>query len=116
MRYRITIRGKAPISIELRGYYDVDTLTELGEFANDWIGYGTVIASPAEDDYDPFKAVPESVNVQDVIDTVTRVQGVIDSIARAADTREAIDGHAFLMEVRRILHDAGVVPPEDRHV
>lgn len=53
MRYRTTIRGEG---VELRGYIDAKTQEELVELAEYAKPYGwLLIASPAEDDYDPFK-------------------------------------------------------------
>lgn len=49
MRYRITVRGT---DIELRGYIDGDATLLLASRALD--GIGIVVASPAEDDYNPF--------------------------------------------------------------
>lgn len=49
MRFRVTVRDA---SIELRGYVDGEDV--LRTLADD-IAPTMVIASPAEDDYDPFK-------------------------------------------------------------
>ena len=46
-RFRVTIRGEG---VELRGYVD----NYLPGIARVMEPYGLVIASPAEDDYDPF--------------------------------------------------------------
>lgn len=52
MRYRITVRGESP-RVELRGYFDGD-YARLALFSDLMTPYGIVVASPAEDDYDPF--------------------------------------------------------------
>jgi hypothetical protein len=49
MRFRVTVRGER---IELRGYVDPGVLAALSSATE---GLAMVIASPAEDDYDPFK-------------------------------------------------------------
>jgi hypothetical protein len=50
MRFRITVRGDGT---ELRGYMDA-SVDGLADFAHQMDGFGIVVASPAEDDYDPF--------------------------------------------------------------
>lgn len=56
MRIRITVRGEGT---ELRGYLDMGFLGEgdadLRAFAKAMQPFGVVIASPADDDYNPFK-------------------------------------------------------------
>lgn len=52
-RWRITVRGAAPRRVELRGYVDLP-LVELEDLAATLKPYGLVMASPADDDYDPF--------------------------------------------------------------
>jgi hypothetical protein len=54
MRVRITIRGDAPARVELRGFIDIEDMQVLGEFSEALKPYGLVIASAAEDDYNPF--------------------------------------------------------------
>jgi hypothetical protein len=49
MRHKITVRGT---DIELRGYLDGEANLRL--LAQQMEGIGLVIASPAEDDFDPF--------------------------------------------------------------
>jgi len=49
MRWRITVRGEGT---ELRGYFN--QMDDLEEFARVMEPFGIVMASPAEDDYDPF--------------------------------------------------------------
>jgi hypothetical protein len=50
MRWRITVRGEG---VELRGY--VGSVVEATELADNVKDLGWVVmASPAEDDYDPF--------------------------------------------------------------
>jgi hypothetical protein len=56
MRFRITIRNDEP-RLELRGYADLEPLA-LQHFAATLKPYGLVIASPADDDYDPFDDAP----------------------------------------------------------
>jgi len=51
MRIRITIRGE---KIELQGFLDVEG-SELNDFADAMEPFGLVIASPVEDDYNPFE-------------------------------------------------------------
>ena len=51
MRFRITVREAGT---ELRGYLSVDDMATLQNFAAAMKPYGVVIASPADDDYDPF--------------------------------------------------------------
>jgi hypothetical protein len=51
MRSRITVRGEG---VELRGYIDGE-IDRLGDFAKAMEGIGLVLASPAEDDFDPFR-------------------------------------------------------------
>lgn len=48
MRHRITVRGQG---MELRGYADEHLPEELAQVLAPFL----VVASPAEDDYDPFK-------------------------------------------------------------
>lgn len=50
MRIRITVRGP---DWELRGY--TDNPAQVGEFSDAMEPYGLVVASIAEDDYDPFQ-------------------------------------------------------------
>ena len=52
-RVRITVRGDDP-RVELRGYMDVEDFERLGQFSDLMKPYGIVVASFAEDDYDPF--------------------------------------------------------------
>lgn len=54
MRYRITIRGEGT---ELRGYATYEAAMALGKNANDPF---VVVASPADDDYDPFSGEVEA--------------------------------------------------------
>lgn len=62
MRYRITLRRSddrpnGPDTVELRGYMDdTDNMVALAD-ALQPLGI-LVVASPAEDDYDPFMALP----------------------------------------------------------
>jgi hypothetical protein len=52
MRWRITVRGEG---IELRGYLDdTEWIPALQEFSEVMKPFGMVVASPAEEDYDPF--------------------------------------------------------------
>ena len=59
MRYRITVRGE---HIELRGYIDGDKDEQghprlpvnLAEFAKAMKPFGIVVASPADEHYNPF--------------------------------------------------------------
>jgi hypothetical protein len=54
MRARITVRG---LGVELRGRFDELTDEDaptLADFAEAMKPFGLVIASPAEDDFDPF--------------------------------------------------------------
>jgi hypothetical protein len=54
MRFRITVRGDG---VELRGYLDVGDQRDapsLAQFAEDMKPYGLVVASVADDDYNPF--------------------------------------------------------------
>ena len=54
-RYRITVRGD---NIELRGYIDADEdHGHLVQLANAVERFGVVVASKAEDDYNPFRAI-----------------------------------------------------------
>jgi hypothetical protein len=50
-RYRVTVRGD---HVELRGYIDVERMESLTVFSEAMRGFGIVVASVAEDDYDPF--------------------------------------------------------------
>jgi len=52
MRYRITVRGE---NIELRGYLVAIQHDTLNVFANVMEPFGIVVASAADDTYDPFK-------------------------------------------------------------
>lgn len=63
-RYRVTVRGT---SVELRGYIDGnDTLTEFASALVQTFGRDPmVVASPVEDDYNPFKVVPARVDLAD---------------------------------------------------
>jgi len=49
-RFRITVRGE---NAELRGYMDAD-MEALIAFSDVMKPYGVVVASNAEDDYNPF--------------------------------------------------------------
>lgn len=49
-RIRITVRGE---NTELRGYMDADR-DALVAFSEAMKPYGMVVASPADDDYNPF--------------------------------------------------------------
>jgi hypothetical protein len=54
MRYKITVRGQG---VELRGRFDEPTdedASTLRYFAEQMEPFGIVVASPAEDDFDPF--------------------------------------------------------------
>lgn len=51
-RWRITIRNDEP-RLELRGYADLE-YGDLVAMSNVLKPYGLVIASPIEDDYNPF--------------------------------------------------------------
>jgi hypothetical protein len=51
-RWRITIRNDDPCR-EIRGYFD-GTYGDLSMFSDAMKPYGLVIASPADDDFDPF--------------------------------------------------------------
>lgn len=53
MRFRITLRNDAP-RVELRGYADFESYQSLVEFSKWMKPYALVIASPQEDDFDPF--------------------------------------------------------------
>lgn len=61
MRYRVTLRGE---DIEIRGYATIDGLKQLSGPDKLYM----VVASPAEDDYDPFSGdkladlTPEEAN------------------------------------------------------
>jgi hypothetical protein len=52
-RFKITVRGTDP-RVELRGYIDVERMESLTVFSEAMRGFGIVVASIAEDDYDPF--------------------------------------------------------------
>jgi len=52
MRFRITIRRVN--KTELRGYHDVESIEEMGQFSAAMEPFGMVIASPATPDYNPF--------------------------------------------------------------
>lgn len=52
MRFRVTILGK---EVELRGY--VDGEDNLRGLASAVRGFGTVVASAADDDYNPFSEI-----------------------------------------------------------
>jgi hypothetical protein len=54
VRFRITVRGEG---MELRGWFD-DTqwIPALQEFSTAMIPFGIVLASEADDDYDPFQS------------------------------------------------------------
>jgi hypothetical protein len=53
MRFRITVRGE---HVELRGYFDVKVDDEAtpADLAEAMRPFGIVMASVADDDYDPF--------------------------------------------------------------
>jgi hypothetical protein len=69
MRYRVTIRTD---QIELRGYVDgVKTLVELAEAMKP---ITMVICSPADDDYNPFRAI--AGGQEDWIETINEVDYV----------------------------------------
>jgi hypothetical protein len=53
-RFKITVRGTDP-RVELRGYIDVERMESLTVFSEAMRGFGIVVASIAEDDYDPFR-------------------------------------------------------------
>lgn len=52
MRFRTTVRGDG---VELRGYVEVDDMDTLNNLAGVLKPFGLVIASPVEDDYNPFQ-------------------------------------------------------------
>ena len=56
-RFRITVRSDQPRN-ELRGYLDIEGIADLEAFARAMEPYGIVMASPADDDYDPFGSTP----------------------------------------------------------
>lgn len=56
MRYRATIRGEGT---ELRGYLEAPTTYALSAHARYLEPLGMLIASPAPDDYNPFRAADE---------------------------------------------------------
>ncbi len=60
MRFRTTIRGEG---VELRGY--VDDSVSLNALSVAMEPFGIVIASPAEDDYNPF-AGTETYRISDL--------------------------------------------------
>ena len=51
MKARVTVRGEG---VELRGYMDPKYLVK---FSQAMTPFGLVMASPIEDDYDPFESV-----------------------------------------------------------
>jgi hypothetical protein len=51
MRWRITVRNDGT---ELRGYLEAETGEVLEAFAAAMEPFGIVLASPADDDYNPF--------------------------------------------------------------
>ena len=53
-RFRVTIRGEGT---EIRGYATGEALVALGNNTSDPF---IVVASPADDDYDPFKPAEEA--------------------------------------------------------
>lgn len=52
MRFRVTVRGEGT---EIRGYATPEALRALAADGTDQ--FYTVVASPADEDYDPFKEV-----------------------------------------------------------
>lgn len=62
MRFRITVRND---DIELRGYIDVVSLENLNGFATAMKDVGMVVASPAADDYNPFR--PPEYDVEESV-------------------------------------------------
>lgn len=55
MRFRITVRNDHPQRVELRGYVDAPDMIFLEQFAAAMKPFGLVMASPADDDYNPFE-------------------------------------------------------------
>ena len=53
-RVRITVRSDRPRN-ELRGYIEIEDMSELEAFARAMKPFGLVMASPADHDYDPFQ-------------------------------------------------------------
>jgi hypothetical protein len=102
MRFRVTVRGER---IELRGYVDPGVLAALSSAME---GLAMVIASPAEDDYDPFKEAEhrelhhfevEQENARLEADNVrleaevARLRGNLDAVRLARSNHPECDKH-----------------------
>jgi hypothetical protein len=59
MRWRITVRGEG---IELRGYLDdTEWIPALQELSEAMKPFGMVVASPADEDYNPFASWTDGI-------------------------------------------------------
>lgn len=86
MRFRITVRGDG---VELRGRFDdYKEGRDLGEFSESMQPWGVVVASPAEDDYDPFT---ESGSVWDQGRLRTATQEAAHWKQQAANLQDVLD-------------------------
>jgi hypothetical protein len=65
-RIRITVRGTRT---ELRGYLDGD-MERLERFADAMKPFGTVAASPADDDYNPFEEMDVSTSLNTILQRI----------------------------------------------
>lgn len=74
MRYRITVRGEG---VELRGYVD-GTIERLESLSYLMKPFGIVVASEADDDYDPFKNEDEYTRM--MVGRVDEAEGIVDQI------------------------------------
>jgi hypothetical protein len=95
MRYKITVRGQG---VELRGRFDEPTdedASTLRYFAEQMEPFGIVVASPAEDDFDPFAIdQPEHPpTLENSIDVLTGIAasstGLVEVIERFAAVHHA---------------------------
>jgi hypothetical protein len=76
MRFRVTVRGT---DLELRGYIDGEATLRVTSKALE--GIGLVIASPAEDDFDPF-----AIDQPEYPPTIEHSLDVIGDVVQVADS------------------------------
>lgn len=102
-RYRITVRGT---DIELRGIIDGDATLRLTSQSLE--GIGLVIASPAEDDYDPFGITypDDPPSLEQSIDVLTGIAASVDNLVGLIETFATLHySQAMVIRNERFLHE-----------
>jgi hypothetical protein len=95
-RFRITVRGT---DIELRGYVDGEATATILARAVD--GFAMVVASPADDNYDPFNAplVEDPPQIEDSRNVIEAILAGSDSVPDVVDAL-AVLHHAQATVIR----------------